>query len=96
MFLPTLKPTADTNQGGPKLQDESMVEELIENIYKLAKRGQVPQFFLRSILRFRSSEMLRRIDQPDHGVESASSGMIGRREATRRRGHSRRAQRTLR
>ena len=96
MFLPTLKPTADTNQGGPKLQDESMVEELIENLYTLAKRGEVPQFFLRSILRFRRSEMQRRMDQPGYRAESASGAMTRNREATRLRGHAMRAQRVLR
>jgi hypothetical protein len=78
------------------LQDESMVEELIENLYRLAKRGEVPQFFLRSIARFRRSEMERRMDQPSHRAESASSGMTKSREATRLRGHSLRAQRVLR
>lgn len=78
------------------MQDESMVEELIENLYTLAKRGEVPQFFLHSILRFRRSEMQRRMDQPNHRTESASGGMTGSREATRLRGHTRRAQRVLR
>jgi hypothetical protein len=78
------------------LQDESMVEELIENLYRLAKRGEVPQFFLRSIARFRRSEMERRMDQPGYRAESASGGMTGSREATRLRGHSMRAQRVLR
>ena len=96
MFVAAIKPTADANQGGHKLQDESMVEELIENLYTLAKRGEVPQFFLRSILRFRRSEMQRRMDQPNHRAESASGGMTNSREATRLRGHSRRAQRVLR
>ena len=78
------------------MQDESMVEELIENLYTLAKRGEVPQFFLRSILRFRRSEMQRRMDQPGYRAESASGGMTRSREATRLRGHSMRAQRVLR
>ena len=83
-------------KGGLKLQDESMVEELIEHIYTLARRGEVPQFFLRSILRFRASELQRRMDQPNQRVESASGGIASNREATRLRGHSRRAQRALR
>ena len=101
MFLPSIKPTADTNQGGPKLQDESMVEELIENLYTLAKRGEVPQFFLRSIQRYRRSEMEGRIDPPGHRppghrAESAAGGMTSGRAATKLRGHSGRAQRVLR
>ena len=96
MFVASIKPTAKTNQGGLKLQDESMVEELIENLYTLAKRGEVPQFFLRSILRFRRSEMQRRMDQPGYRAESASAGMTRSREATRCREHSMRAQRVLR
>ena len=96
MFAASIKPTAETNQGGLKLQDESMVEELIENIYRLAKRGEVPQFFLRSILRFRRSEMERRMDQPGYRAESASGGTTRSREATRLRGHAMRAQRVLR
>jgi len=78
------------------LQDESMVDELIENLYSLARRGEVPQFFLRSIARFRRSEMLRRMDQPKERTESASGGMTSSREATRLRGHSSRAHRMLR
>ena len=78
------------------MQDESMVDELIENLYSLAKRGEVPQFFLRSIARFRRSEMQRRMDQPNQRTESVSGGMTGSREATRLRGHSRRALRILR
>ena len=89
-------PTATSTKGGLKLQDESMVEELIENLYTLAKRGEVPQFFLRSILRFRLSEMQRRIDQPGYRAESASGAMTRNREATRLRGHAMRAQRVLR
>jgi hypothetical protein len=96
MFAASMKPTAETNQGGLKLQDESMVEELIENIYRLAKRGEVPQFFLRSILRFRRSEMERRMDQPGYRAESASGGMTRSREAIRLRGRVMRAQRVLR
>ena len=96
MFVASIKPTADANQGGLKLQDESLVEELIENLYTLAKRGEVPQFFLRSILRFRRSELERRMDQPNQRMESASVGSTSSREATRLRGHSRRAQRVLR
>jgi hypothetical protein len=88
--------TADTNKGGLKLQDENMVEELIDNLYRLAKRGEVPQFFLRSIARFRLSEMQRRMDQPSYRAESASGGMTESRGATRLRGHSMRAQRALR
>jgi hypothetical protein len=95
-FLPSINPTAETNQGGPKLQDESMVEELIENLYQAARRGEVPQFFLRSILRFRHSEMQRRIDEPSHRAESASGGMASSRAAARLRAHSRRAERVLR
>ena len=78
------------------MQDESMVEELIENLYTLAKRGEVPQFFLRSILRFRLSEMQRRIDQPGYRAESASGAMTRNREATRLRGRAMRALRVLR
>jgi hypothetical protein len=96
MFGASIKPTADTYKGGLKLQDESMVEELIENLYKLAKRGEVPQFFLRSILRFRRSEMERRMDQPSQRAESASGGMSRSREASRLRARSTREQRVLR
>jgi hypothetical protein len=96
MFVASTKPTTDAKQGGHKLQDESMVEELIENLYTLAKRGEVPQFFLRSILRFRRSEMERRMDQPNQRMESASGGVTNSREATRLREQSRRAQRVLR
>ena len=96
MFLPSINPTAETNQGGPKLQDESMVEELIENLYKAARRGEVPQFFLRSILRFRRSEMQQRIDEPSHRAESACGGMTSSRAPTRLHAHSRRAERVLR
>ena len=78
------------------MQDESMVEELIENLYKAAKRGEVPQFFLGSILRFRRAEMQRRIDEPSHRAESAFGGMTSSRAAARFRAHSRRAQRVLR
>lgn len=78
------------------MQDESMVEELIEHIYTLARRGEVPQFFLRSILRFRGSELQRLMDQPNQRVESASGGIASDRKATKLRGHSRRAQRVLR
>ena len=78
------------------MQDEStVVEQLIENIYTLAKRGEVPQFFLRSVLRFRRSEMQQQIDLPNQRTESASAAMTSSREATRLRGHSRRAQRIL-
>ena len=79
-----------------KLQDQSMVEELIENLFKLAKRGEVPQFFLRSIQRFRRLEMERRIDPPRHRAESAASAMTSGRAATKLRGHSGRAQRVRR
>jgi hypothetical protein len=96
MFVAATRPTTDAKQGGHKLQDESMVEELIENLYTLAKRGEVPQFFLRSILRFRRSEMERRMDQPNQRIESAPGGMTSSREATRLRGQSRRAQLVLR
>ena len=89
-------PPQRRTKGGIKLQDESMVDELIENLYSLAKRGEVPQFFLRSIARFRRSEMQRRMDQPKQRTGSASGGMTGRREATRLRGHSSRAHRILR
>ena len=81
---------------GVKLQDESMVDELIENLYSLARRGEVPQFFLRSIARFRRSEMQQRMDQPKQRTGSASGGITGSREATRLRGHSSRAHRILR
>jgi hypothetical protein len=73
-----------------------MVEELIEHIYTLARRGEVPQFFLRSIIRFRGSELQQRMDRPNQRMESASGGIASNREATRLRGHSRRVERALR
>jgi ribosomal protein L34E len=79
------------------LQDESViVEELVEYLYKLAKRGEVPQFFLHSIQRFRRSELSRQINQPGHRPQTASGGMASSRAATRVLGHSKRAERVLR